>query len=127
MNKAQEITSVAALLCRWGIGPSAARAAAVKVVSNGAVDIDPIFFDSEEGTTTATSAVELEYKKPLSKVNRGIYIDMGCNGIHQVDEWIFIPTGYGSAESNKKFQEELNVFLEKWFTPCECGTNLDNC
>ena len=55
------------------------------------------------------------------RVNRGIYIDMGCNGILQVDEGVFIPTGYGSAESNKKFQEELNVFLEKWFTPCETG------
>ena len=57
MNKAQEITSVAALLRSWGIGLAEARAAAVKVVSNGAVDIAPIFFDSEEDTSTAINEV----------------------------------------------------------------------
>ncbi|RHH25997.1 hypothetical protein DW219_00120 [Desulfovibrio sp. AM18-2] len=58
-------------------------------------------------------------------VKRGIYIDMGCSYICQIDDGVFIPTGYGSAESNKKFQEDLKAFLDKWFTPCEgencCG------
>lgn len=56
------------------------------------------------------------------KVKRGIYIDMGCNGLHQVDEGVFIPTGYQTNESEKEFQEDLSAFLEKWFTPCECGS-----
>ena len=55
------------------------------------------------------------------RVKRGIHIDMGCSHICPVDDGVFIPTGYGSAESNKKFQEELDAFLEKWFTPCEGG------
>lgn len=54
-------------------------------------------------------------------VKRGIYIDMGCSHICQVDDGVFIPTGYGSAESNEKFQEELNAFLEKWFTAGTCS------
>ena len=41
-------------------------------------------------------------------VKRGICIDMMCSHICQVDDGVFIPTGYGSAESNKKFQEEMS-------------------
>lgn len=39
-------------------------------------------------------------------VKRGIYIDMGCSHIFQIDDGVFIPTGYGSAESNEKLQED---------------------
>lgn len=57
-------------------------------------------------------------------VKRGIYIDMGCSHICQVDDGVFIPTGYGSAESNEKFQKDLKAFLDKWFTPCERDNSL---
>jgi len=67
---------------------------------------------------------EVRMSAPIT-VKRGIYIDMGCSYICQIDDGVFIPTGYGSAESNKKFQEDLKAFLDKWFTPCEgencCG------
>ena len=56
-------------------------------------------------------------------VKRGIYIDMGCSHICQVDDGVFIPTGYQTNESEKEFQEDLKAFLEKWFTPCEGGSN----
>ena len=53
-------------------------------------------------------------------VKKGIYIDMGCAGIRNVEEGIFIPTGYHTSESLPKFQEDLAAFLKKWF-PNEGG------
>lgn len=58
-------------------------------------------------------------------VKKGIYIDMGCAGIRNVEEGIFIPTGYHTSESLPKFQEDLAAFLKKWF-PNEGGDTKDS-
>ena len=55
------------------------------------------------------------------KVKRGIYVDMDCTAILQVGEGIFIPTECFASDDNQKFQEDLSVFLKKWFCPLKKG------
>lgn len=43
------------------------------------------------------------------KVERGIYIDMGCSGVFTIGSGYFIPDTVGTEE----FQADLKDFLEK--------------
>lgn len=52
-------------------------------------------------------------------VKKGIYIDLDCTAIIPVTEGIFIPTGYCNSEEEPKFQKDLAVFLDKWFSKSE--------
>lgn len=52
-------------------------------------------------------------------VKKGIYIDLDCTAIIPVAEGIFIPTGYCNSAEESKFQKDLAVFLNKWFSESE--------
>ena len=45
----------------------------------------------------------------------------GTTGYTRLRNAFLFLLDYGSAESNKKFQEGLHAFLEKWFTFCDGG------
>lgn len=51
----------------------------------------------------------------MIEVNDGIFIDYGCSGIVPIRKGVFIPTGCRASDSEKKFQEDLSTFLNKWF------------
>ena len=56
------------------------------------------------------------------KVTGGVYIDYGCNAVVPIGRGIFIPTDSQTSDSEKGFQKELEIFLNKWFCGCEPST-----
>lgn len=58
-------------------------------------------------------------------VKKGIYIDMGCAGIRNVEEGILSPPDTIPAKVFPRFQEDLAAFLKKWF-PNEGGDTKDS-
>ena len=50
----------------------------------------------------------------MMRVKRGIYIDYGCNGIHQIEDGWFIPDAT-SKEKTAALHRDIDAIYRKYF------------
>ena len=50
----------------------------------------------------------------MMRVKKGIYIDSGCNGIHQIMDGWFIPDAY-SNDNKEEFHKDIENIHKKYF------------
>lgn len=55
------------------------------------------------------------------KVERGIFIDMGCKGITHIPAGYFIPLQSSTADTSKAYQHDLEQFMARWFPSMQSG------
>lgn len=51
------------------------------------------------------------------KVNGGIFIDWGCSSVKNLPEGWLIPVDCQPYTVKEEFNQELEAFIRKWFTP----------
>ena len=62
----------------------------------------------------------------MTRVTRGVCIDLGCNSIHQIEEGWFIPGNAVSSDCEQEYLDDIQSFKDKWFPDVPEGDVMNN-